>query len=247
MSGVFSRRGGQAPKAPPSPPAATPAEPDPSMEDILASIRRILNEGESETVEAPAEAVAEAVVEPVAQVVPTPAPAAAAPPVSEPAPVAPAVVAPVVVTPVVPPAVPPAVIVAAAPQPPPEVVPAATIQAKEQQKSSVEPKKTVEANEVFILEPAMMVTESAQTAEADASPIASSETVSAASQSVGALKKALAERNAQVYRLGNVSLEDLVRDEVRPMLKDWLDTHLPAIVERLVRAEIERVVAREIL
>jgi len=243
MSGVFSRRGGQAPKAPPSPPAATPAEPDPSMEDILASIRRILNEGESETVEAPAEAVAEAVVEPVAQVVPTPAPAAAAPPVSEPAPVAPAVVAPVVVTPVVP----PAVIVAAAPQPPPEVVPAATIQAKEQQKSSVEPKKTVEANEVFILEPAMMVTESAQTAEADASPIASSETVSAASQSVGALKKALAERNAQVYRLGNVSLEDLVRDEVRPMLKDWLDTHLPAIVERLVRAEIERVVAREIL
>lgn len=247
MSGVFSRRGGQAPKAPPSPPAATPAEPDPSMEDILASIRRILNEGESETVEAPAEAVAEAVVEPVAQVVPTPAPAAAAPPVSEPAPVAPAVVAPVVVTPVVPPVVPPAVIVAAAPQPPPEVVPAATIQAKEQQKSSVEPKKTVEANEVFILEPAMMVTESAQTAEADASPIASSETVSAASQSVGALKKALAERNAQVYRLGNVSLEDLVRDEVRPMLKDWLDTHLPAIVERLVRAEIERVVAREIL
>jgi cell pole-organizing protein PopZ len=93
----------------------------------------------------------------------------------------------------------------------------------------------------------MMVTESAQTAEADVAPIASTETVSAASQSVGALKKALAERNAQVYRLGNVSLEDLVRDEVRPMLKDWLDTHLPAIVERLVRAEIERVVAREIL
>jgi hypothetical protein len=213
------------------------------MEDILASIRRILNEGETETVEPPAEAVAqaapEAVVTPVAEAVP--APVAAAESAPEPPKAAPAV------PPKAAPPAPPEVIVAQAPQAPPEVVPASTIQAKEQQKSSVDPKKTVEANEVFILEPAMMVTESAQTAEADASPIASSETVSAASQSVGALKKALAERNAQVYRLGNVSLEDLVRDEVRPMLKDWLDTHLPAIVERLVRAEIERVVAREIL
>lgn len=33
----------------------------------------------------------------------------------------------------------------------------------------------------------------------------------------------------------------LTRELVRPMLKAWLDDHLPAIVERLVRAEIERV------
>jgi cell pole-organizing protein PopZ len=31
------------------------------------------------------------------------------------------------------------------------------------------------------------------------------------------------------------------------MLKGWLDAHLPSIVERLVRTEIERVVAREML
>ncbi|MDJ1157020.1 DUF2497 domain-containing protein [Chelatococcus sp. SYSU_G07232] len=37
------------------------------------------------------------------------------------------------------------------------------------------------------------------------------------------------------------TLEDLVRDMLRPMLKGWLDDNLPAIVERLVRAEIERV------
>lgn len=37
------------------------------------------------------------------------------------------------------------------------------------------------------------------------------------------------------------SLEDLVRDMLRPMLKNWLDDNLPTIVERLVRAEIERV------
>jgi cell pole-organizing protein PopZ len=28
---------------------------------------------------------------------------------------------------------------------------------------------------------------------------------------------------------------------LRPMLKEWLDDHLPDVVERLVRAEIERV------
>jgi cell pole-organizing protein PopZ len=37
------------------------------------------------------------------------------------------------------------------------------------------------------------------------------------------------------------TLEDLVREMLRPMLKSWLDDNLPGLVERLVRAEIERV------
>jgi cell pole-organizing protein PopZ len=37
------------------------------------------------------------------------------------------------------------------------------------------------------------------------------------------------------------TLEDLVREMLRPMLKSWLDDNLPSIVERIVRAEIERV------
>ena len=37
------------------------------------------------------------------------------------------------------------------------------------------------------------------------------------------------------------TLEDLVKDMLRPMLKGWLDENLPGLVERLVRAEIERV------
>jgi cell pole-organizing protein PopZ len=37
------------------------------------------------------------------------------------------------------------------------------------------------------------------------------------------------------------TLEDLVREMLRPMLKAWLDDNLPGMVERLVRAEIERV------
>lgn len=37
------------------------------------------------------------------------------------------------------------------------------------------------------------------------------------------------------------TVEDLVKEILRPMLKDWLDKNLPGIVERLVKAEIERV------
>jgi cell pole-organizing protein PopZ len=37
------------------------------------------------------------------------------------------------------------------------------------------------------------------------------------------------------------TLEDLVREMLRPLLKTWLDDNLPSLVERLVRAEIERV------
>ena len=40
------------------------------------------------------------------------------------------------------------------------------------------------------------------------------------------------------------TLEDLVKDMLRPMLKGWLDANLPQMVERLVRDEIERVARR---
>jgi uncharacterized protein len=45
-------------------------------------------------------------------------------------------------------------------------------------------------------------------------------------------------------RHGDVVI-DLTREMLRPMLKAWLDANLPAIVERLVRAEIERVARSE--
>jgi cell pole-organizing protein PopZ len=37
------------------------------------------------------------------------------------------------------------------------------------------------------------------------------------------------------------TLEDIVKEMMRPMLKSWLDENLPGLVERMVRAEIERV------
>jgi cell pole-organizing protein PopZ len=71
------------------------------------------------------------------------------------------------------------------------------------------------------------------------------ETAAAATASVSSLLRTLvAEReNIPVYR-GGPTIEDLVREEIRPVLKQWLDTNLPSMVERLVRQEIERVVGR---
>ena len=40
------------------------------------------------------------------------------------------------------------------------------------------------------------------------------------------------------------TLEDVVRELLRPMLKDWLDAHLPDIVETAVEAEVERISRR---
>lgn len=37
------------------------------------------------------------------------------------------------------------------------------------------------------------------------------------------------------------TLEDLVRDLLRPMLRTWLDQNLPRMVERLVKQEIDRI------
>lgn len=41
------------------------------------------------------------------------------------------------------------------------------------------------------------------------------------------------------------TLEGLVREMLKPMLKDWLDAHLPDIVERLVSKEIKRISERD--
>lgn len=42
------------------------------------------------------------------------------------------------------------------------------------------------------------------------------------------------------------ALENVVRDMLRPILKDWLDEHLPQIVEELVTREIARITGRNL-
>ena len=65
-------------------------------------------------------------------------------------------------------------------------------------------------------------------------PLLSPEANAAVRSSFSALSANLAMRSAEVA-------DGMVREMLRPMLKQWLDENLPALVERLVRAEIERV------
>ncbi len=190
----------------PAAPASDASGADPSMEDILASIRRILNEDEAPGASADAARPAE------------PANQAA-----EPSPL------------------------------PPEAVTGAG--------------SAGEDEDVLVLDEGMLVTPPSEAAPEPAPaptlPVAvpvsapatalhdlhnesllAPEAEAAAALSVSSLLRTLAsERGAQVYR-GGPTIEDLVREEIRPMLKAWLDLQLPPLVERLVRQEIERVAGR---
>src|SRR6266852_3482849 len=64
--------------------------------------------------------------------------------------------------------------------------------------------------------------------------ILSRSTVSAVESAFNSLANTVLSNNAR-------TLEDLVREMLRPMLKSWLDDNLPGLVERIVKAEIERV------
>ncbi len=48
----------------------------------------------------------------------------------------------------------------------------------------------------------------------------------------------------QIVRSGETSLEGLTRELLRPMLAEWLDANLPSMVERMVQAEIARIVGK---
>ena len=176
---------------------------DQSMDDILASIRRILNEDEAA---AEATDVAEPVKpEPETEDEPEPDAFAA---------------------------------------PPPPIAPAPVIAPTPRARSGPEP---VELTSDMLVTPPNLPPAAPPRMGLgmdDASGLIAPAAAAAAAASLGSLMRAVSsERGSPVYR-GGPSIEDVVREEIRPILKDWLDTHLPPLVERLVRAEIERVINR---
>lgn len=82
----------------------------------------------------------------------------------------------------------------------------------------------------FDVVPDMPLESTEQVADALLSPT----TDAVVSSAFGNLAHTILSKNAR-------TLEDLVQEMLRPMLKSWLDDNLPVIVERLVRKEIERV------
>ena len=75
----------------------------------------------------------------------------------------------------------------------------------------------------------------------DARKLMSDDAATASAQSLSALE-ALVVRD---YAGSERTLEGLVRDMLKPMLRDWLDANLPEVVERLVSREVRRITARD--
>jgi len=181
---------------------------EPSMEDILASIRRILSEEEEEAqaaeevggleMDLPAEPETEP--EPEPEPVPEPEPEPAPEPMPEPEPVA-------ALEPE--PAAPP-------PSPPPAPMPALMA-------------------DVLQLTPEMVTSE-----------IVSASTAHAATDILSELAKAiLNRRDVAVDDAGqNMTLEGMVREILKPLLREWLDRNLPYLIERLVKKEIDTMINR---
>jgi uncharacterized protein len=226
---------------------------EPSMEEILASIRRIIADDEAKPAAAEKAASPPAVAKPAVMkdippsaIAPAPRPAAA----PKPAPPAPPPPAPE-------PAVsnnqddidamlasldaatPEADIRPAQPEPEadvfeltdemalPEPAPAAATFNKVEPQDDIEFTEAKASRRQPAYEPPF---ESA----APARPILSHSTVSAVESAFHSLANTVLSNNAR-------TLEDLVKEMLRPMLKSWLDDNLPGLVERIVKAEIERV------
>lgn len=113
----------------------------------------------------------------------------------------------------------------------------------------------VASDDVLVLDSSMMIPDAQQpepAPEPEATPpavttaLVAPAAAAAAASAMGNLVRTLAADRAAQVRVGGPTIEDLVRAELRPLLKEWLDAHLPSLVERLVRAEIERVVGRAV-
>lgn len=193
------------------------AEQEPTMEEILASIRRIINEDEEEQ---PAEAASEP--EPAPE--PEPEPEAAAEPEPEPEPEPEA---------------------AAEPEPEPDVMEDEALELTDR----VEEEPVDVSDDIMILD-----REEEAEPEPEPEPVFEAEPeeeqeeedtlVDPASATAAAGMFAALSENLRVSSEQGQTLEGIVRELMRPMLKQWLDDNLPSIVEEKVQAEVERIARR---
>jgi uncharacterized protein len=211
----------------PAKPAADGAGGDePSMEDILASIRRILSEEEEEA--AAAEQPAAAAPEPAPEPEAAPEPALEAEP--EPAPVAEPEP------------------VAAAPEPEPMAEPdlpefGADVEPAYEPEPAPAPRAAPPPPagmpepmaDVLQLTPEMITTD-----------IMSAPTVRASTDVLAELARAILDRrDVSISRSSkDMTLEGMVREMLKPILREWLDRNLPYLIERLVKKEIDTMVNR---
>ena len=192
---------------------------EPSMEDILASIRRILSVEEQEA-EAATEAAPEPAPEPEPEPAPEPEPEPEAAPEHEPE------AAPE-----------PEPEPEAAPEPEPELEPAPEPEPASTPEPAPPPPPPMPApmEDVLQLTPEMVT-----------SNIISRSTISASTDVLAELARAiLNRRDVAIDEAGqNMTLEGMVREMLKPLLREWLDRNLPYLIERLVKKEIDLMINR---
>ena len=199
---------------------------EPSMEEILASIRRIIADDDTKPAPPPpppAAAPKPAAMPPRTPVPPSPPPRAAAPQPEPP--------------PVVQPHVEP-------PPPAPEPEPDDILDLTEQMAEAEHPSfQTIDGqSDVVFADPEPSPQRMAEPPRAYAPPPPADPAERLISNSTSAAVDSAFNSLAQTVLVQNArTLEDLVREMLRPLLKSWLDDNLPGMVERIVKAEIERV------
>ena len=210
---------------------------EPSMEEILASIRRII--ADDQVLPLSRAATPSAPPAPAAQVAAAPREAPAAPAISAPRPAFPRATGPALRAP------PGSDRQVQAPRPADEPQPAERV-------AVLPPVPTPVRNEADLPPPAaafaperpIRPSGSAVRDQAPIAPPAPSEADDASLLSAGANASISSSFNAlatTVLLQNSGMIEDSIREMLRPLLKQWLDDNLPVIVERLVRQEIERV------
>jgi cell pole-organizing protein PopZ len=224
---------------------------EPSMEEILASIRRIIADDEAKPAVAEKPASPAALKPAVMKDIPPSAIAPAPKPVAAPKPAPPPPPAPEpaasnnqddidAMLASLDAATPEADIRPATPEPEPDVfeltdemaLPESTPAPAAATFSKVEPQDDIEFTEAKAARRQQAYEPPFE--GAPARPILSHSTVSAVESAFNSLANTVLSNNAR-------TLEDLVKEMLRPMLKSWLDDNLPGLVERIVKAEIERV------
>ena len=176
---------------------------EPSMEDILASIRKILAEDEEGEAAAP-EPLPEP---PPPRPEPVPEPEPEPLPEPEPPPTPP------------PPPPPPESVVELAPEPPP----------------LPPPPPAPEFEDILELTQDMVAVDA----------IMSAPTIKQSSDVLAELARAILDRkDMRVADSHSTTLEGIVREMLRPILREWLDRNLPYLIERLVKKEIDIMINR---
>ncbi|MDF1586627.1 DUF2497 domain-containing protein [Marinimicrococcus flavescens] len=99
--------------------------------------------------------------------------------------------------------------------------------------------------EVGKIQPAKdMPKEGPKVAAQDSEHLVSQNVANASTSALAKLTRAVAPEDRPVNGNGGKTIEQLVVELMRPMLKDWLDQNLPGIVERVVEQEVKKLARR---